>query len=125
MPSDLRIRAKPLAALTFMVVSSSGRLLACRPSRVRESHASRRRPGPSMLIPYPPLSFRRLEWEVVMPTPTRHAIAVLALLAALGAAGTAGAQTTLTMSSWVSPQHHLTSVVLQGWANEVEKATAG
>jgi TRAP-type C4-dicarboxylate transport system substrate-binding protein len=37
----------------------------------------------------------------------------------------AGAQTTLTMSSWVGPQHHLTSVVLQGWANEVEKATNG
>jgi TRAP-type transport system periplasmic protein len=35
------------------------------------------------------------------------------------------AQTTLTMSSWVSPQHHLTSVVLQGWATEVEKATNG
>jgi TRAP-type C4-dicarboxylate transport system substrate-binding protein len=35
------------------------------------------------------------------------------------------AQTTLTMSSWVSPQHHLTSVVLQGWATEVEKATDG
>ena len=33
--------------------------------------------------------------------------------------------TTLTMSSWVSPQHHLTSVVLQGWANEVEKVTNG
>jgi TRAP-type transport system periplasmic protein len=29
------------------------------------------------------------------------------------------------MSSWVSPQHHLTSVVLQGWATEVEKATGG
>jgi TRAP-type C4-dicarboxylate transport system substrate-binding protein len=41
------------------------------------------------------------------------------------AAPPALAQTTLTMSSWVSPQHHLTSVVLQGWANEVEKATAG
>src|SRR5215204_1190781 len=37
----------------------------------------------------------------------------------------AAAQTTLTMSSWVSPQHHLTAVVLQGWANEVEKATNG
>src|SRR5438128_5641052 len=33
--------------------------------------------------------------------------------------------TTLTMSSWVSPQHHLPGVVLQGWANEVEKATSG
>jgi TRAP-type C4-dicarboxylate transport system substrate-binding protein len=29
------------------------------------------------------------------------------------------------MSSWVSPQHHLTRVVLQGWANDVEKATNG
>ena len=29
------------------------------------------------------------------------------------------------MSSWVSPQHHLTAVVLQGWADEVEKATSG
>src|SRR5213593_4359841 len=51
------------------------------------------------------------------------------LMAVAGAlAGTvppALAQTTLTMSSWVSPQHHLTSVVLQGWANEVEKATNG
>jgi TRAP-type C4-dicarboxylate transport system substrate-binding protein len=35
------------------------------------------------------------------------------------------AQTTLTMSSWVSPQHHLTATVLVGWANEVEKATNG
>ena len=33
--------------------------------------------------------------------------------------------TTLTMSSWVSPQHHLTANVLQGWATEVEKATNG
>jgi TRAP-type transport system periplasmic protein len=29
------------------------------------------------------------------------------------------------MSSWVSPQHHLTANVLQGWATEVEKATNG
>ena len=43
----------------------------------------------------------------------------------IAAAQPAAAQTTLTMSSWVSPQHHLTSVVLQGWANEVEKATNG
>ena len=41
------------------------------------------------------------------------------------AAPPALAQTTLTMSSWVSPQHHLTAVVLQGWASEVEKATNG
>ena len=52
---------------------------------------------------------------------------VLALMAGwlLAAAPPALAQTTLTMSSWVSPQHHLTSVVLQGWANEVEKVTSG
>ena len=50
---------------------------------------------------------------------------LLGLLLALAVAPPALAQTTLTMSSWVSPQHHLTSVVLQGWANEVEKATSG
>jgi len=51
----------------------------------------------------------------------------LALLGSAGlfAAQSAVAQTTLTMSSWVSPQHHLTSTVLQGWANDVEKATGG
>jgi len=51
-------------------------------------------------------------------------------LALAGLVGTAlalpaQAQTTLTMSSWVGPTHHLTSVVLQGWANDVEKATGG
>jgi TRAP-type C4-dicarboxylate transport system substrate-binding protein len=55
---------------------------------------------------------------------TRGVLAALVL--SLVAASPAPAQTTtLTMSSWVSPQHHLTSVVLQGWANEVEKATSG
>ncbi len=59
--------------------------------------------------------------------PTMKTLALAALVAsALAAAPPAVAQTTtLTMSSWVSPQHHLTSVVLQGWANEVEKATNG
>src|SRR6266496_340410 len=53
-------------------------------------------------------------------------IALAVLVGALaGTVQPALAQTTLTMSSWVSPQHHLTSVVLQGWANEVEKATNG
>jgi TRAP-type transport system periplasmic protein len=53
------------------------------------------------------------------------------LLVALIATGVAIAQpalaqtTTLTMSSWVSPQHHLTANVLQVWATEVEKATSG
>lgn len=54
----------------------------------------------------------------------RHAIALLGGLGLMGMQS-AFAQTTLTMSSWVSPAHHLTSVVLQGWANDVEKATAG
>jgi TRAP-type C4-dicarboxylate transport system substrate-binding protein len=49
----------------------------------------------------------------------------LTALAGCALAAPAHAQTTLTMSSWVSPQHHLTGVVLQGWANDVEKATGG
>ncbi len=53
-------------------------------------------------------------------------LVLTAMLCGLAAAAQpARAQTTLTMSSWVSPQHHLTAVVLQGWANEVEKATDG
>jgi TRAP-type transport system periplasmic protein len=54
----------------------------------------------------------------------RLLLAVVAV-GVLAQAHAAAAQTTLTMSSWVSPQHHLTSTVLQGWANEVEKATNG
>jgi TRAP-type transport system periplasmic protein len=50
-------------------------------------------------------------------------IAVLA--GCIAAAGSpAAAQTTLTMSSWVSPQHHVT-LLLQAWANEAEKVTNG
>ena len=59
-----------------------------------------------------------------MQKPTALGLAVLAA-GVLATAQPSLAQTTLTMSSWVSPQHHLTSVVLQGWANEVEKATSG
>jgi TRAP-type transport system periplasmic protein len=54
-----------------------------------------------------------------------YALAIAIVLSGLVSAQPVHAQTTLTMSSWVSPQHHLTSNVLQGWANEVEKATAG
>ncbi len=52
---------------------------------------------------------------------------VLAALAGCGliAAQSVAAQTTLTMSSWVPPSHHLTTVVLKGWADQVEKATQG
>jgi TRAP-type C4-dicarboxylate transport system substrate-binding protein len=51
----------------------------------------------------------------------------LALAGLVAAAFTAPAQaqTTLTMSSWVPPANHLTSVVLQGFADEIEKASAG
>ena len=59
-----------------------------------------------------------------MPNTRRFLVAALAG-GLLATAQPAPAQTTLTMSSWVSPQHHLTSVVLQGWATEVEKATNG
>jgi TRAP-type transport system periplasmic protein len=52
-------------------------------------------------------------------------VATTLLLGLVAAARPAPAQTTLTMSSWVSPQHHLTANVLQVWANDVEKATGG
>ena len=57
--------------------------------------------------------------------PKLTTLALAGLAAVLATAQPAPAQTTLTMSSWVGPTHHLTSVVLQGWANEVEKATGG
>src|SRR6188472_1518715 len=63
-----------------------------------------------------------------MPIVTRVLAALTAVLAVATPAlaqTTTLTQTTLTMSSWVSPQHHLTAVVLQGWADEVEKATSG
>jgi TRAP-type transport system periplasmic protein len=48
----------------------------------------------------------------------------IALAAAAAFALPAQAQTTLTYSSWVSPQHHLT-VWQANWTAEVEKATGG
>ena len=47
----------------------------------------------------------------------------LALLA--GWPTMATAQTTMTMSSWVSPSHLLTKDVLAVWAQQAEKATEG
>ena len=56
----------------------------------------------------------------------RITLVVALFVGAFAAVSPALAQTTtLTMSSWVSPQHHLTANVLQGWAAEVEKATNG
>src|ERR1051325_8354016 len=57
--------------------------------------------------------------------PHVRAFALAALVVMLAAAPALAQTTTLTMSSWVSPQHHLTANVLQGWATEVEKATNG
>jgi len=57
--------------------------------------------------------------------PNVRSVVLAVLLGAVIAASPAFAQTTLTMSSWVSPQHHLTANVLQGWATEAEKATNG
>src|SRR5438046_9638021 len=59
-----------------------------------------------------------------MPNVRSFALAVL-LGSVVAAASPALGQTTLTMSSWVSPQHHLTANVVQGWATGVEKATRG
>jgi TRAP-type C4-dicarboxylate transport system substrate-binding protein len=53
------------------------------------------------------------------------ALMIGAALASVAAAQPALAQTTtLTMSSWVSPQHHIT-LFTQNWAAEAEKATGG
>jgi TRAP-type transport system periplasmic protein len=49
----------------------------------------------------------------------------LTALASLWLVSPVQAQTTLTMSSWAPPTHPLTSVVLQGFADEVEKASGG
>ena len=58
-----------------------------------------------------------------MVNPRRIVIAALVTVGLAVGQPALAQTTTLTMSSWVSPQHHLTSVVLQGWATEVEKAT--
>jgi len=60
-----------------------------------------------------------------MFNPRRVLLAALAGLALAAAPPALAQTTTLTMSSWVSPQHHITAVVLQGWANEAEKVTNG
>ena len=58
--------------------------------------------------------------------PSLRPIAACAATLLLGFASFAAqAQTTLTMSSWVGPNHLLTRDVLQAWATSVEKATNG
>jgi TRAP-type transport system periplasmic protein len=53
------------------------------------------------------------------------ALVIATLLSGVAAPSALAQTTTLTMSSWVSPTHHITAVVLQGWANEAEKVTNG
>ena len=59
-----------------------------------------------------------------MASPRFLAACATALVLGLGSVA-ASAQTTLTMSSWVGPNHLLTKDVLQAWAANVEKATNG
>src|SRR5712691_2298634 len=97
--------------------------------RVKWLSASGSRPdlqddGAIALIHYPAAADRRPPKGGAMPNSRRFLLATL-LGGLIAVAQPALAQTTLTMSSWVSPQHHLTANVLQGWANEVEKATNG
>src|ERR687891_1892627 len=60
-----------------------------------------------------------------MPNVRRVLLAVLVASGVAIAPPALAQTTTLTMSSWVSPTHHITAVVLQGWANEAEKVTNG
>ena len=63
-----------------------------------------------------------------MPRLTGTAFAASAIVAVAALAvlsRPAAAQTTLTMSSWVSPSHLLTKDVLAVWGQQVEKATNG
>jgi TRAP-type transport system periplasmic protein len=55
----------------------------------------------------------------------RASTTMLAAATILGLAAAATAQTTLTISSWAPPNHLMTKVFIQGWAEEVEKATQG
>jgi TRAP-type transport system periplasmic protein len=52
-------------------------------------------------------------------------VAMLAAASLAGLPSLATAQTTLTMSSWVSPTHPLTKNVVVVWSDQVEKATNG
>ena len=54
-----------------------------------------------------------------------RAIAPLAVASIAGWSPTASAQTTMTMSSWVSPSHPLTKNVVVVWGEQMEKATNG
>ncbi|MGH7005024.1 MAG: TRAP transporter substrate-binding protein, partial [Alphaproteobacteria bacterium] len=56
---------------------------------------------------------------------TRSSKTLFAGALLLANAVAARAETTLTISSWAPPNHHMTRVATMGWAAEVEKATQG
>ena len=60
-----------------------------------------------------------------LTTSALRGTAVVAAASLAGWSPAATAQTTMTMSSWVSPSHLLTKDVLGVWAQQVEKATDG
>lgn len=55
----------------------------------------------------------------------RTTLAAFAALTCLSGAVSGRAETTLTISTWAPPNHLMSKVVVQGWAEEVEKATQG
>ena len=126
--AGLRIESKwPVRSVRRAPPGAEVRFLRPRP-RGPDSAAPRvsLRPSRSPLLHYRPRSDRRFrDGGSDMRIPMRLALAATIAIGAMAPARPSAAQTTLTMSSWVSPQHHLTSVVLQGWATEVEKATSG
>src|SRR5437764_3105872 len=74
------------------------------------------------------MGYQNLGRTPTMPRLTGTAFAAYAIVAAAALAvlsRPAAAQTTLTMSSWVSPSHLLTKDVLAVWGQQVEKATNG
>jgi len=55
----------------------------------------------------------------------KTSLATLAVFAGLTTAATSHAETTLTMSSWVPPQHFVVKDILQPWMDSVATATEG
>src|SRR3954470_7212226 len=71
------------------------------------------------------ISFQKRPQSILPPVLQSNLSLALVAIAGAALATSAWSQTTLTMSSWVSPAHHLTNTVLQGYADEVEKASGG
>src|SRR5436190_2341264 len=103
MPSALRMRAKPFAAFTFMRLLLSQSVVIMHRGVRRDQMLRRWRPVQrTVLVHYPPAFDRFTGREDDMPNSRRLMLAILAG-AVIAAGQPALAQTTLTMSSWVSP----------------------